>query len=150
MRVETKKVTPDIITKHSTLKEHPSCKNMDIITVYNEDNIELGYAIITPKQNYDMEEVFKKNFIGLLEYSNEEYNYLYSEYEDVLKESNYLNYIEVYDKNKGTGAIILNILKEVYETIWLYSSFEAENFYIKNNFVEISPDDHVYLYHTYK
>jgi len=148
MNIITKKLTQDMIIKRNIqgmFKEHPTCKNSNIVTIQEENNIELGYAIVTPQNNFNSEEIFKKNLIGLLEYDKEEYRQLYLKYKDFLNKSSYLNYIEVYKQNKGFGRILLNYLMKEYKNIYLYSIIESEYFWENNNFIEISEGDHNYI-----
>jgi hypothetical protein len=143
MKIKTEKTNKDLIAKYRTLTEHPSCIDMDLIIVLDDNDTELGFAVVTPKSNYNIQEIFMQNCISLLEYNKDDYNNLYNMYIDELSDSNYLNYIESFVKNKGVGTFLLDYLKQQYKKLWLYSSWESVDFWKKNDYKEI--EEYVYI-----
>ena len=110
-----------------------SFKNSFIIKVKDENNKLISVAVCSILTNSELEKELEKLAINFKLYSeecnNNEYEDWKAEFINKLENSIYLEYITSIERNIGGAKFIIDYIKKNYNKFWLYSAFEAEEYW---------------------
>lgn len=110
------------------------------IKAFDNNNNLITIAMITLPSIENVNNIIEKDLHYLIEDNYiQEINYLHENLDNGI----YLNAIYSFEKNKGGAKAIIDYLENKYNNIWIYSWFEAEDYWDKLGWKLL--EEHVYI-----